>query len=177
MQLGITRGLELCGDERWYLVHTLPKKEQQAELQLRAQGFRPYLPLMWRTIRHARQLRTVRRPLFPRYLFVILNPKRDPWLSVRSTIGVSYLISSDSGPIPVPVGVVESLIKHSKNNLSLLGGDLAKGQTVRIMLGPFAEFVGTLDKLDDNGRVRVLLDMMGTAVPVALHRSALAPAA
>jgi len=50
-------------------------------------------------------------------------------------------------------------------------------QSVRILTGPFADFVGKLDRLDDAGRVRVLLDMMGTAVPVALHRSALCPAA
>jgi transcription antitermination factor NusG len=55
--------------------------------------------------------------------------------------------------------------------------DLVKGQQVRILCGPFADFVGTLERLDAAGRVQVLLEMMGTAVPVALHRSALAPAA
>jgi transcription antitermination factor NusG len=48
---------------------------------------------------------------------------------------------------------------------------------VRILTGQFANFVGTLERLDDAGRVRVLLEMMGTAVPVSLRRSALSPAA
>jgi transcriptional antiterminator RfaH len=48
---------------------------------------------------------------------------------------------------------------------------------VRILSGPFADFVGTLKRLEETGRVQVLLEMMGTAVPVTLHRSALSPAA
>ena len=62
-------------------------------------------------------------------------------------------------------------------NLTLFTSGLTTGQSVRILSGPFANFVGTLERLDDAGRVRVLLEMMGTAVPVALRRSAICPAA
>jgi transcriptional antiterminator RfaH len=165
------------GKERWYLAHTRPRSELKAEFHLRAQGFSTYLPQIRKTVRHARQLREVRAPLFTGYLFLILDLERDRWLSVRSTIGVSSLVTCDGRPLPVPVGVVESLIGKSDGNLILLDDGLAEGQSVRILSGPFADFVGTLDRLDDAGRVRVLLEMMGTAVPVALHRSALAPAA
>jgi transcriptional antiterminator RfaH len=72
---------------------------------------------------------------------------------------------------------VESLIERSQANLTRLDGGLVKGQHVRILSGPFADFIGTLERLDAAGRVKVLLEMMGTAVPVTLHRSALAPAA
>jgi transcription elongation factor/antiterminator RfaH len=168
----------LAGNERWFLAHTLPKSEWKAELHLGAQGFRTYLPQIQKTIRHARQLRTVRTPLFPRYLFVILDLERDRWLSVRSTVGVSRLFThQDCRPIPVPVGVVEALIERSEANVTRLDTGLVKGQHVRILCGPFADFVGTLERLDAAGRVQVLLEMMGTAVPITLHRSALAPAA
>ena len=131
-----------------------------------------------KTIRHARQLKTVQAPLFPGYLFVILDLNRDRWLSVRSTVGVARLITTQDGrPIPVPVGIVESLIERSEANLTRLDDGLVKGQQVRILSGPFADFIGTLERLDAAGRVKVLLEMMGTAVPVTLHRSALAPAA
>jgi transcription antitermination factor NusG len=84
---------------------------------------------------------------------------------------------ADSAPL-VPEGIVESLIERTdESNLTRLDDGLAPGQSVRILTGPFADFVGTLERLDEAGRVRVLLDMMGTAVPVALHRSALSPAA
>ena len=168
----------LAGNERWFLAHTLPKSEWKAELHLGAQGFRTFLPQIRKTIRHARQLKTVRAPLFPRYLFVILDLERDRWLSVRSTVGVSSLFSSRDGrPVPVPIGIVESLIERSEDALTRLDSNLVKGQNVRILTGPFVDFVGTLDRLNGAGRVRVLLEMMGTAVPVTLHRSALAPAA
>ena len=137
-----------------------------------------YLPQIQKTIRHARQLRTVQAALFPRYLFIVLDLERDRWLSVRSTVGVSRLFTTQDGrPVPVPIGIVESLIAHSDGNLTRLDSGLVKGQHVRILCGPFANFVGTLERLDEAGRVQVLLEMMGTAVPVSLHRSALAPAA
>jgi transcription elongation factor/antiterminator RfaH len=168
----------LAGNERWFLAHTLPKSEWKAELHLGAQGFRTFQPQIRKTIRHARQLRTVRAPLFPRYLFVILDLERDRWLSVRSTVGVSSLFSSRDGrPVPVPVGIVESLIERSEDTVTRLDSNLVQGQQVRILTGPFADFVGMLERLNEAGRVRVLLEMMGTAVPVTLHRSALAPAA
>ena len=167
----------LVGNERWYLVHTLAKSEPKAQWHLGAQGFRSFLPQFQKTVRHARQLRTVRAAIFPGYLFVILDLERDRWLSVRSTVGVSRLFTQDGRPVPVPVGIVESLIEQSDGTLSRLDAGLVKGQQVRILSGPFADFVGTLERLDAAGRVQVLLQMMGTAVPVTLHRSALAPAA
>jgi transcription elongation factor/antiterminator RfaH len=172
---GSPRALE--GKERWFLAHTRPRSELRAEFHLDAQGFRTYLPQVRRTIRHARQLRTILAPLFPRYLFLILDLERDRWLSVRSTVGVSSLVTCEGRPIPVPIGVVESLIARSDGNVTVIDHVIVEGQSVRILSGPFADFVGTLERLDDAGRVRVLLEMMGTAVPVALHRSALSPAA
>jgi transcription elongation factor/antiterminator RfaH len=170
--------LALEGDERWFLVHTQPKSECRAELQLGAQGFRTHFPTIQKTIRHARQLRTVRAPLFPRYIFLILDLGRDRWLSVRSTFGVSSLFTCEDRPVPVPEGVVETLIQNTDEaNLTLFSSGLTTGQSVRILSGPFVDFVGTLERLDDAGRVRVLLEMMGTAVPVALRRTAICPAA
>jgi transcription elongation factor/antiterminator RfaH len=168
----------LVGNERWFLVHTQPKSERKADWHLGAQGFRTYLPRIQKTIRHARQLRTVQAPLFPGYLFIVLDLERDRWSPVRSTVGVSRLFTHQDGrPIPVPAGIVESLIETSDGNLTRLDSGLIKGQRVRLLSGPFVDFVGTLERLDDAGRVQVLLEMMGTAVPVTLQRSALAPAA
>jgi transcription elongation factor/antiterminator RfaH len=175
---GTHRTLALEGDERWFLVHTHPRGERRAELHLGWQGFRTHFPTIQKTIRHARQLRAVRAPLFPRYIFLILDLKRDRWLSVRSTFGVSSLFSCDDRPVPVPEGIVETLIQNTDEaNLTLFNSGLTTGQTVRILSGPFVDFVGELERLDDTGRVRVLLEMMGTAVPVALRRTAICPAA
>jgi transcription elongation factor/antiterminator RfaH len=171
-------GRLLAGDERWYLVHALPKRELKAEWHLGAQGFRTFLPQIQKTVRHARKLKTVRAPVFPGYLFIRLDLERDRWLSVRSTVGVARLFNHRDGrPVPVPVGVVESLIERSDGNLMRLDTGLTKGQQVRILSGPFFDFVGTIGRLDQAGRIQVLLQLMGTEVPVSVHRSALSPAA
>ena len=168
----------LSGDERWFLVQALPKCERKAQWHLGAQGFRAYLPQIEKTVRHARQLRTVCAPLFPGYLFIMLDLTRDRWLSVRSTVGVARLFTHRDGrPVPVPAGIVEGFIAHSEGELTRLDSGLVKGQQVRILRGPFAALIGRLERLDGTGRVQVLLEMMGTAVPVLLHRSALSPAA
>lgn|SRR5262244_1050231 len=168
----------LTGSERWFLVRTRPKCEQKAAWNLQAQSFRIFLPQILKTVRHARRLSTVRAPLFPGYLFIVLDLGRDRWLSVGSTIGVMHLFAHKNGrPVPVPAGVVEALIDRSDGSVARLDFDLVKGQRVRILAGPFADLMGTLQRLDEAGRVQVLLQMMGTAVPVTLHRSALAPAA
>ena len=178
MRASISKTLTLAESEKWFVVHTQPKSERRAELHLGAQGFRTHLPQIEKTIRHARQFRTVRAPLFPRYIFIILDLGRDRWLSVRSTVGVSSLFSCDGRPIPVPEGIVEALLEHTDEaNLALFQTGLRTGQSVRILTGQFANLVGTLERLDGAGRVRVLLEMMGTAVPVTLRRSALSPAA
>lgn len=174
----VIKDLALEGNERWYLVHTQPHSERKAALHLGVQGFKTHFPQIQKTIRHARRLMTVRAPLFPRYVFLILDLGRDRWLSVRSTVGVSSLFTCEERPVPVPQGVVEALVARTDEaGLALFDAGLAMGQTVRILSGPFADFVGTLQRLDAAGRVRVLLTMMGTAVPVTLHRSVLLPAA
>jgi len=97
---------------------------------------------------------------------------------VRSTVGVSRLFTAQDGrPVPVPVGIVESLIEQSDGTVTRMDAGLVKGQQVRILSGPFADLIGTLERLDGAGRVQVLLEMMGTSVPVRLHRSVLSPAA
>src|SRR5271166_1872118 len=93
------KSLRLDVNERWYLVHTLPRNERRACLHLEAQGFRTYLPEISKTVRHARQLRTVCAPLFARYLFTVLDLGRDRWLSIRSTFGVSALFICDGRPV------------------------------------------------------------------------------
>ena len=169
--------LMLVGNQRWFLIQTLARKEHQARMHLHRQGFRTYMPQYVRTVRHARQLRNVRAPLFPSYIFAILDLARDRWLSVRSTVGVARLVGTDNCPLPVPYGIVETLIAHANEaNLALFSENPQIGEKVRIATGPFAEFIGTLERLDDSGRVRVLLNMMGSEIRVSLQRSGVVPA-
>jgi transcriptional antiterminator RfaH len=81
-------------------------------------------------------------------------------------------------PQPVPQGVVESLIASTdQNGLLCLEQRLRVGSSVRLTAGPFAEQLAILDRLDDSGRVRVLLNIMGGPVPVQIRREFVVPAA
>src|SRR3954467_6646378 len=126
--------------ERWYAAQTLHRRERGAELQLEAQGFTSFLPQITRTVRHARQLRTVRAPLFPSYVFVRLDLERDRWRSVNGTYGVASLVMADGRAVPVPRGVVEALLElRDANGVVRLDNDLSVGQRVQLIGGPFAQ--------------------------------------
>ena len=169
----------ILGDrERWYVVHTLPRRELGAQTQLQMQGFRTFFPHIIKTIRHARKFRTIKAAAFPRYLFVILDPDRDRWRSVNGTFGVSHILAANGRPEPVPNGIVETLLAAT-DDLRVLRVDCALqlDQRVRVLAGPFADAIGRLDRLDEKGRVRVLLEIMGGQVPTILDRRHLAAAA
>ena len=162
---------------QWFVVNIRPNCERKAVLNLERQGFETFLPVQIKTVRHARQYRTVCRPLFPGYLFVALDLTRHQWRSVNGTHGVVTLIMNGGEPSRVPEGVVESLIEISSDKgVVRFDRDLVPGQKVKILTGPFADFIGTLERLDDQGRVKVLLDMMGGQVPVRSRASELMPA-
>ena len=164
------RGLaaDLAYSERWYAVHTLPFAEARAEGQLYRQGFQTFQPKRLKTVRHARRLNTVEAPFFPRYLFIVLNLARHQWRSVNGTFGVSRLVMGGDQPHPVPHGVVEALIAAADGRGILeLGRKLQVGGPVRLMAGPFADQLAILEDLDDSGRVRVLLDILGRQVAIS----------
>lgn len=161
---------------RWYVVRSRPHCEAGAEAQLKAQGFRVFLPRVLRTVRHARKLRTAKTPAFPGYLFVALDLRRDRWRSVNGTYGVAGIIMGIDAPLPVPEGVVEALIGYvDESGACRFDRDLSEGQPIRVIAGPFARALGELVKLDAGGRVRVLLDIMGGKVMTFIERSSLAP--
>jgi len=158
--------------ERWYVVHTLPHRESKAALQLKAQGFRCFLPRYAKTVRHARKLSSVSAPFFPRYLFVALDLSRDRWRSVNGTFGVAGLVMGDEFPAPVRHGVVESLLNCCGADGHLqLADRLEIGKSVRVLSGPFADMVGKLVRLDGGGRVQVLLRLLGGEVAVSVARN------
>jgi transcription antitermination factor NusG len=166
---------ELACEERWYVAQTLRHREKLAELNLNAQNFRSFLPRFRKTVRHARKLSDVAAPVFPGYIFVILDAKRDQWRSINGTLGVARLLTARQRPVSVPVGVVEALIATlDHSGLVLLGGDLIPGQSVRVVAGPFAGGLGVLERLDAKGRVRVLLNIMSGGAALLLDRACLA---
>lgn len=161
---------------RWYAVYCQPHRESAAAAHLKNQDFAVFLPKREKVVRHARKIEKVRRPFFPGYLFVDLDIDRERWRSINSTVGVIRIVTQNDRPAPAPIGVIES-IKAACDGDDILRfhPDLRVGQKVRVVDGPFADFVGELDQLADSERVRVLLDIMGGRTRVVLPRDYLTP--
>jgi len=174
----LSYNLELGLRERWFAARVLAHQENRAQFNLHRLSFRTFLPTLRRTVRHARRARDTLQPLFPGYIFIVMDLSKHRWRSVNGTFGVASLIMGADRPRPVPPGVIEALIASCESYQAVrLDCSLEIGQKVRILSGPFAETLGHLARLDDRGRVRVLLEIMGMEVATQLDCSAVAPAA
>jgi transcription antitermination factor NusG len=175
-QLEVT-SLPLREGERWFVAQTLFHREQLARFHLGAQGFRAFLPRFRKTVRHARRLQEAIAPLFAGYIFVLLDPERDRWRSINGTFGVARLVTAQERPVPVPTGVVETLLA-AVDEFGLVRFDrgLKPGQHVRVLAGPLAQHLGVLERLDAKGRVQVLLEVMGREAVVMMDRADLTAA-
>lgn len=163
---------------RWYVAQTRARQEPLAKMNLEAQNFEVFLPQILKTTRHARQLRTKKAAVFPGYLFIHLNPEQHRWRSVNGTIGVSRLLTANERPEPAPIGVVEALMSYVDDlGYCHLNRDLVAGQRINVVQGPFVRLMGEVLSMDDKGRTRVLLEIMGGKVVTLLDRSSLEAAA
>jgi transcription elongation factor/antiterminator RfaH len=173
-----TRCFELTRGERWYVATTLPRKEQLAVANLRNQDYRSFMPLQSVTRRHARKFRIESAPVFPRYIFVILDVERHRWRSINGTLGVQRLIMDGDRPLAVVPGVVETLVVSSDQRGVLLykSDELVVGDRIQLLAGPFSGALGILQRLDGNGRVQLLLDLLRGPVRATAARDRVAPA-
>lgn len=168
-EAGTNGGEAAGGSRRWYAVHVKPGGEARAELNLRRQGFSPFVPRQKRTVRHARRLSVKHAAFFPGYLFLPLDLAADRWRSVNGTLGVRSLVMQGERPVPCPPGLVEAMIAStSADGLVDFSASLGPGAPVRLASGPFAETMGVLERLDPAGRARVLIAIMGGEVAVSV---------
>jgi transcription antitermination factor NusG len=155
---------------RWYVAATAAHKESLAALNLSRQGFKFFLPRRKTTIKHGRKMTTKDTPYFPGYIFTSFDVERDRWQPVNGTLGVKSLLMNGERPIPTPVGFVEALMRATDSSgLVDLSGSLVCGAKVRFAAGPFADQLGILDRIDSQGRVRVLFQIMHRETAVSMH--------
>jgi transcriptional antiterminator RfaH len=161
----------------WYVAETLPRAELISQRNLRRQGFHCFCPRLRKTRRHARKVDEVLVPLFPGYVFVRFDRHQDSWRSINGTIGVKRLIGASlATPQTMPEPVIDALLARCDDEV--LDGFfqcLDPGQDVRLGSGPFADLVGKVVKLEANGRVRVLLDLLGGRTPIDVGLDQLVP--
>jgi len=156
---------------QWFVVQTKPGNERRVETHLSNQEIDVFLPL-YEAFQYSNGKMVPRvKPLFPNYLFAKLDMDIH-YYKVKWTRGVSKILGSGDEPIPVSGKVVEA-IKHrtGENNLVVLEDQLEKGTLVQFTSGPFKGLMGVFDKrMSGQGRVRVLLSLIGTDVPIQTSR-------
>ena len=146
----------------WYLIQFKPNSHRLAERNLHRQGFETFLPMQNITCRKASRFVSDIKPLFPGYMFVSISSKLAPWRAINSTIGVSRLVSFEDKPKPLPLQLISGLILRCDASGTLLPPkSLSVGDRVEMLTGPFANFIATVDTIDPEQRIWVLMDFMG----------------
>ena len=146
----------------WFLLQFKPNSHRLAERNLMRQGFETFLPMQEVTRRKSTRFVNDLRPLFPGYMFVAFEPKSAPWRKINATIGVSKLVSFDGQPKPVPFDLVSGLMQRCDTAGKLLPvKQLAAGDQVELVTGPFANFIATVETIDIEQRIWVLMECMG----------------
>ncbi|MBM4341585.1 MAG: hypothetical protein FJ110_18825 [Deltaproteobacteria bacterium] len=160
------------GDLRqWFVVQTKPGNELRAETNLSNQAIEVFLPLCKAFQYSNGKMLSRVKPLFPNYLFARLDTDAH-YYKVKWTRGVCKVLGSGNEPIPVSGKVVEAIkSRMGEDNLVILKDPLEKGNLVEFTSGPFKGLTGIFDKrMSDQGRVRILLSMIGADVPVQASR-------
>ena len=145
-----------------HLVQFKPNSHRLAVWNLQRQGFETFLPLQEITSIKASRFTVNLRPLFPGYMFVGVELNTAPWLKINCTIGVSRLVSFANNYKPLPLNLISSLMFRCDEEGKLLPHKtLNAGDSVEVLNGPFANFVATVEKIDAQKRVYVLMEFMG----------------
>lgn len=156
---------------RWYAGQLKPNGLAIARRNLTRQGIESFCPWRIETTRGRRGLRDAARPLFPGYVFVRLDPERGQAQAVQNTRGLTRLLrTGPSGPAALPEGLVEGLMARCAPDGRLFPmDDFQPGDRIRVISGPFADFVTRIESITPEARLQVLFDLMNRKVPVELE--------
>ncbi len=156
--------------KHWYLVYSKPRREGLAKANLERQGFKAYLPLTRRPRQRAGRRILRIEPLFPRYLFIHLDPVTDNWAPIRFTLGVTKIVRFGMEPALVPPNLVETLMARidSSGIQNVPPEEFQKGSRVRISEGPMMGYEAIFLAKTSRECVLVLLDIVGNQTRVNL---------
>ncbi|WNS80769.1 transcription termination/antitermination protein NusG [Domibacillus sp. DTU_2020_1001157_1_SI_ALB_TIR_016] len=168
-------------EKNWYVVHTYSGYENKvkANLEKRVESmgmqdkiFRVIVPEEEeRDVKNGKE-KITKRKVFPGYVLVEIVMTDDSWYVVRNTPGVTGFVGSaghGSKPTPLLPDEVTSILKQMGMDERRRDGDYELGETVIVKEGPFAEFEGSVEEIDqDKGKLKVLVNMFGRETPVEL---------
>src|SRR3989339_1681473 len=162
----------------WYVVHTYSGHENKVAVTLKQRAeiggftdriFKMFIPQQQKIVVSEGKKRSTEEKLFPGYLMVQMLMDDDAWYVVRSTPGVTGFVGMGSSPTPLPDSEVRPLMKFAKMEAPKFEAKFQVGDSVKIADGPFRDFLGKVDEVnDEQGKVKVLVSVFGRETPVEL---------
>lgn len=163
---------------RWYVVHTHSGREAQVAKQLvqrvEAMGLTDQvleilIPTQDKIEIRSGEKQKVKEKLFPGYLLVKMILTDNSWLTVRTTNGITGFVGANNQPTPLDEREVTVIQDFMKLAAPRFKAKFTVGEAVKIISGPFADFLGTIKSIDEEkGKLKVLVSIFGRETPVEL---------
>jgi transcriptional antiterminator NusG len=162
----------------WYVVHTYSGHEnkvahalkQRVEtMGLKHKIFDVIVPTRnIVTVRHGKKEETTEK-IFPGYILVKMVLDDESWLCVRTTTGVTAFVGAGNKPTSISEKEVNAILKFMNMQAPKYKASFTVGEAVKIVDGPFSDFLGTVNSIDnEKGKVKVLVSIFGRETPVEL---------
>ena len=163
---------------QWYVLHTYSGYENKVKksietrveaLDLTDRVYEIVVPTQDEIEIRSGQRHTVQKKVFPGYVLVRMEMDDDTWYALRNTPGVTGFVNINNVPVPLPDMEVQGIIKGMTAEAPRVKISFQVGDTVRITDGPFADFRGEIDEINqERGKIRVLVSFFGRETPVEL---------
>jgi transcriptional antiterminator NusG len=164
----------------WYVIHTYSGYEDRVKINLehRIQNMdvkdrisQVIIPTEEEIEIKNGQRTTVAKKVFPGYILIEMELTDESWYAVRNTPGVIGFVGTGAGSKPTPLDDQEAkaILKQMEAEAPRIKVGISKGQSIRIIDGPFIDFIGVVDEINaEKGKVRVLVSFFGRETPVEL---------
>jgi transcriptional antiterminator NusG len=163
---------------KWFVLHTYSGYENKVRksietridaLDLTDRVYEIVVPTQDEIEIRSGQRHTVQKKVFPGYVLVRMEMDDDTWYALRNTPGVTGFVNINNVPIPLPDSEVQGILKGMTAEAPKVKVSFSVGDTVRITDGPFADFRGEIDEINqEKGKIRVLVSFFGRETPVEL---------
>lgn len=165
---------------KWYIVHTYSGFEAKAKMALEERikslgqeaAFGEILIPSEKVVEMKKgQKKESSRKFFPGYMFVQMELSDDTWHLVKNTSKITGFVGNTTTPPAVPEDEVMRITKQIDEGIAKPKAKTVfdKGETVRVIDGPFASFVGTVEDVNgDKEKVKVLVSIFGRPTPIEL---------
>ena len=163
---------------RWYVLHTYSGLEEAVEHNLKQRIesmdmedkiFNVLIPKEKKIKIKNGKRKIVEEKIYPGYVLVEMIVTDESWYVVRNTPHVTGFVGSGTTPTPLSNKEVEELFKRMGVKEPKYKLDVEVGDVVRIIDGPFKEFEGKVEEVDEaKGKIKILVSMFGRETPVEL---------